>query len=296
MLTPKARHIRRTSWTVTSLEAGIALFLVGLVLLYSNPFWHFDDSGLLDWRVHWWNAAGQILVAAGFVTEALALVAAAAVLLSRCFSLRLWPYTAAALLVCCAVGWVLFDGAIRDFEAQFEWDAGGGFSGFRLERSDGHQESNPIWRSVVEVQIQPLLRGYFKLNDWQKMNGNIGIKVARIVPVAWPVGLGAGGEGFDDPDQTALMRAAAQQDLKTLQQLLTAASRADVNALDQGGQTALILACQNSKANPAVIKALLVAGADVNLRARNGYAALTWALARNNSDVVRLLRRAGARP
>jgi ankyrin repeat protein len=69
-----------------------------------------------------------------------------------------------------------------------------------------------------------------------------------------------------------------------------------VNALDQGGQTALILACQNPKASPDVVKALLAAGADVNLRSRNGYTALTWALARNNGEITRLLRRAGARP
>jgi ankyrin repeat protein len=91
------------------------------------------------------------------------------------------------------------------------------------------------------------------------------------------------------------MRAASQEDLKAVQQLLSAATAANVNALDQGGQTALILACQNPKANPDVVKALLAAGADVNLRSRNGYTALTWAHARNNSEVSRLLRRAGGR-
>jgi uncharacterized protein len=69
-----------------------------------------------------------------------------------------------------------------------------------------------------------------------------------------------------------------------------------VNALDQGGQSALILACQNPKTKPEMVRALLVAGADVNLRSRNGYTALTWALARNNSEVTRVLRHAGGRP
>ena len=69
-----------------------------------------------------------------------------------------------------------------------------------------------------------------------------------------------------------------------------------VNALDQTGQTALILACQNPKADPNVVKALLAAGADVNLRSRNSYTALTWALAHNNGELSRLLRRAGGRP
>ena len=134
------------------------------------------------------------------------------------------------------------------------------------------------------------------MNDWQKMNGDIGVNVVRIIPAAWPIGLGSGGETLEDPDRTPLMRAAARGDLKAVQELLSAAPRADVNALDQTGQTALILACQNPKADPDVVKALLAAGADVNLRSRNSYTALTWALAHNNSELSRLLRRAGGRP
>jgi hypothetical protein len=233
--------------------------------------------------------------------EALALIFAVALILSRCFNLRSWPYVAAGLLICSTVVWVASGGVTRNLDAHFEWDAASGFSVFRLQPLDEPMgmwrlENNPLWRSIVEIQIEPLLRGYFKAHDWQKMNGDIDIKELQIVPAAWPVALGNGGEAFEDPDQTPLMRAAAQEDIKALQQLLSKATRADLNALDQGGQTALILACQNSKPNPEVIKALLAAGADVNLRARNGYAALTWAQTRNNSEVVRLLRRAGGRP
>jgi hypothetical protein len=182
-----------------------------------------------------------------------------------------------------------------------EWDAADGFSVFHLQGLDDGSRiwrwaGKPVWQSIVEIQIQPLLRGYFKVNDWQKMNGNVAVRVVRILPMAWPVALGSGGETLEDPDETPLMRAAVQEDLKTVQQLLSGTGRANVNALDQGAQTALILACRNPKANPEVIKALLAAGADVNLRSRNGYAALTWARARNNVEVMRLLRRAGARP
>ena len=277
------------------------LFVAGLLLLYLNPFWHFDEGGFLDWRVYWWNGTGEIFAAVGLVIEALALVGSVAVLVSRIAGRRLWPYGVAGLVVFCAAGWIVFSGFTRTLNAHFEWDAGDGFSVFRVQppdaaASDPGVSGDPLWRSVVEIQIQPLLRGYFKLNDWQKMNGEIAVKVLDIIPIAWPVGLGSGGETWEDPDETALMRAAAQEDLKALQQLLSTASPADVNALDQGGQTALILACQNPKANSEVVKALLAAGADVNLRARNGYAALTWAQARKNNDVARTLRRAGARP
>jgi hypothetical protein len=306
VLNPTASHIRRASWAVTGLEAGAVLFAGGITLLYLNPFWHFDEAGFLDWRVHWWNAAGQVLIAAGLLTEAMALLGTLAVIVSRAAGRRSWPYTLAALLVFGAVVWVIPGGFVRDLDAHFEWNTADGFSVFRLQSWD---DASGTWRPVdnsalrwiVEIQLQPLLRGYFRLNDWPKMNGDVNIRVARIIPVAWPVALGSGGETLEDPDQTTLMRAAVQGDLKAVKQLLAepaggTANSLDINSLDQGGQSALILACQNPKTNPEVVKALLAAGANVNLRSRNGYTALTWALAHNNSEVIRLLRRAGGRP
>jgi hypothetical protein len=301
MLTPKARHLRITTWAISGLEAGALLFAAGLVALYTNPFWHFDEAGFLDWRVHWWNGGGEILVAAGLVIELLAVLASIAVLISRFTKLSPWPYVVVASLVFGVLVWIGTEGFVSAQNAHFEWNAADGFTTFRVQPSGqtGANEQSSLdrfWQSIVEIQIQPQLRGYFKVNDWQKMNGDLGITVVQVIPIAWPVGLGSGGEALEDPDETALMRAAGGQDLKTLQQLLSAATRADVNALDQGGQTALILACRNPRANPELVKDLLAAGADVNLRARNGYAPLTWALARNNQEVVRILRRAGAKP
>ncbi|MFZ0417310.1 MAG: ankyrin repeat domain-containing protein [Candidatus Sulfotelmatobacter sp.] len=301
MLNPTASHIRRASWAVTGLEAGAVLFAGGITLLYLNPFWHFDESGFLDWRVHWWNVAGQVLIATGLLTEALALLASLAVIVSRATGRRSWPYTLAALLVFCAVVWVIPSGFIHDVDAHFEWNTADGFSVFRLQAWD---QGTGTWRPVnnsalrwmVEIQLQPLLRGYFRLNDWPKMNGDVNVKVARIIPIAWPVDLGSGGETLEDPDETALMRAAVEGDLKAVKQLLSDATVANVNSLDQGGQSALILACQNPRTNPDVVKALLAAGANVNLRSRNGYTALTWANTRNNTEVSRILRRAGGRP
>jgi hypothetical protein len=301
MLNPTGKYTRRASWVVAGLEAGAVLFVAGLALLYFNPFWHFDAGGFLDWRVQWWNAAGEILTAGGLLIEAVELVWSAAAIASLTFHKRSWPYGVAALLLGCVAVWIGMAGFTTDLDAHFEWDAADGFSVFRVQGLDRDKglwrwAENPVWKSIAEIQIQPLLRSYFKLNDWQKMNGDITIKAVRMLPIAWPVALGSGGESLEDPDETALMKAAAQEDLKTVQQLLSGAAHGDVNALDQGGQTALILACQNPKANPDVVKSLLSAGADVNLRSRNGYAALTWARARNNSEVMRLLSRAGARP
>jgi uncharacterized membrane protein YphA (DoxX/SURF4 family) len=300
-LSPTATHNRRTRWVLTGLESGAVLFLAGLAALYFNPFWHFDDGGFLDRRVHWWNAGGEILTAAGLLTEALALLGGLALLVSRFSGRRSWPYKVAALLVLAVVVWVAPAGLTRNLDAHFEWNSAEGFDVFRLqERDEGgatwHVAGSPIWQSIIETQVQPLLKNYFKLNDWQKMNGDIGIKVVRIFPIAWPIDLGSGGETLEDPDETELMRAASQEDLKTVQRLLSEKTSANVNALDQTGQTALILACQSPKASADVVKALLVAGADVNLRSRSGYTALTWALNRNNGEVTRLLRRAGGKP
>jgi hypothetical protein len=302
-LSPKARHNRRTRWAITALEAGALLFIAGFGELHLNPFWHFDEGGFLDWRVQWWNIAGEALMASGIVIEALALIALVAVLVSRFAYRRAWPYWVASFLVGCAIVWIAISpgGFIRNTDARFEWNTADGFSVFHLQVWDEgagswREAGSPLWQSTVATQVQPLLRGYFKLNDWQKMNGEIGVKVVRIISIAWPVALGSGGETLEDPDESDLMRAAAREDLKAVQQLLSAATAATVNALDQTGQTALILACQNPKANPDVVKALLAAGADVNLRGRNGYAALTWAQTRNNAEVIRLLRRAGGRP
>lgn len=301
MLDPIAKHNRRMAWALTGLEAGAVLFVVGLLVLYFNPFWHFDEGGFLDWSVHWWNASGEVLVAAGLFTEALAALGTGAALVSRLFGRRGWPYVVAALVPFCAVIWISPAGFTRNLDAHFEWSLAEGFTGFRVQPWNdasgvGRSAGYSVWESIVAIQIQPLLRNYFKLNDWQKMNGDVGVTVVRIIPAAWPIALGSGGETLEYPDDTPLMRAAAREDFQLVQQLLSGATRADVNALDQGGQTALILACQNPNANAEVVKALLAAGADVNLRARNGYTALTWSLAKNNPEVTRLLRRAGGKP
>jgi ankyrin repeat protein len=297
---PTAKHLRRTSWAVAGLEGGVLLSVLGLTLLYLNPFWHFDEGGFLDWRVHWWNAAAGGLAAGGLLLTALALIGALAVLVSRCAGRRSWPYAVAALLVASALVWIAPEGFTRNLDAHFEWNAADGFNVFRLQTWDEaagawRPAGSPALQSIVEIEIQPWLHNYFKLNDWPKMNGDVSVKVTKIIPIAWPVALGSGGETLEDPDETPLMRAAALGDLKTVRQLLSETA-GSINALDQGGQSALILACHNPNANPELVKALLAAGANVNLRSRNGYTALTWSLARNNNEVSRLLRRSGGRP
>src|SRR5208337_3862 len=116
-LSPTDKHVRRTTWAITGVQAGAVLFILGLVLLYLNPFWHFDEGGFLDWRLRWWNNVGQLLMAAGWLTEAVALVASLAVIASHLAGRRSWPYFVAALLVVCILVWVGPAGFVRDLDA-----------------------------------------------------------------------------------------------------------------------------------------------------------------------------------
>jgi hypothetical protein len=301
MSTPALQPSRpRTNWGVPALEAGFLLSVVGLIFLYLNPFWRLNATGFLDPRVHWWNFVGQAMTGVGLLTLGLALVTLVAAGVSHSFASRpSWPYLVAVLAVAGVITWVGVDGFTRDFDARFEWDSANGFKTFQLESSDpaaapSLPAANLAWRSLIGIQVQPLLQGYFHVIDWQRVNGHIGVTVARVIPIAWPIGLGSEGEALEDPDETPLMQAADKGDLAGVQQLLVA--KADVNARDQGGETALIHACRNPRANPALVKALLAAGADPNIRSRNDYTALGWATARGNADVARLLRHAGAKP
>lgn len=302
MLPATLKRHRRNILPLTALQTGAVMFALGLTLLYLNPFWHFDESGLLDARLHWWNGTCLVLVAVGYVVVAVSLIGFVALIVTRLAGGRKWPYIVAVLFLLGIAGSAAVSGFVKDVNAHFEWNSAEGLTTFSFQKWDDAAgvwrpaDSSNFQRKMVELQIQPLLRGYFKLNDWQRMNGDIRIRVATIVPVAWPVALGSDGETLEDPDSTPLMRAAADGDLKTVQQILADGAETNVNALDQAGQSALILACQSQKANSDVVKTLLAAGANVNLRSRNGYTALTWAQARNRSEIVRLLRRAGGRP
>jgi hypothetical protein len=302
MLSATLNRRRRTVLPLTVLQTGAVMFALGLTLLYLNPFWRFDESGSLDARVHWWIIACEGLIAVGYVVVAVSLMWFVALIASRLAGRQKWPYIVAVLFLLGIAGWAAASGFVKDVNAHFEWNSAEGLTAFAFQTWD---DAAGVWRpaassnfqrQMAELQIQPLLRGYFKLNDWQRMNGDVRLKVGKIIPVAWPVALGSGGETLEDPDRTPLMQAAADGDLKTTQQILSSGAEVSVNALDQAGQSALILACQSQKANPEVLKALLNAGADVNVRSRNGYTALTWAQARNRSEIIRLLRRAGGRP
>jgi hypothetical protein len=289
----------RTNWPLIGLEAGVVMFVAGLLALDLNPLVRWYGVGFLDGRVSWWNAAGETLAGAGLMIGFLAMIACLAAIVSRCFRRSPWPYIIAALLAASTALWISPTGFTRTLTAHFEWNAADGFQVFHLQGEDSavgawRESADRLWQEIVALQIEPILQNYFKANDWQKMNGDEDVVVVRIIPIARPVAVGSSGETLEVPDQTPLMQAAGQGDVSGAQRLLAAG--ADVNTQDQNGQTALIYGCRSPQASPALIKILLASGADVNVRSRNGYTALLWAQNRNDAEIIRLLRRAGARP
>ena len=66
----------------------------------------------------------------------------------------------------------------------------------------------------------------------------------------------------------------------------------DVNARDDKGKTALVIAATNGQAE--ICQLLLAAGADVNARDENGNSALSWATHHEHTEIVNLLIHSGA--
>jgi uncharacterized protein len=87
-----------------------------------------------------------------------------------------------------------------------------------------------------------------------------------------------------------LLDAAGAGDLARVKSLI--AAKADVNAKDEYGLTALILASMRGRVD--VVRALLAAKADVNTKSNTGGTALMAASMGGHVKVMKLLRQAGA--
>jgi ankyrin repeat protein len=61
------------------------------------------------------------------------------------------------------------------------------------------------------------------------------------------------------------------------------------------GMTPLMWATQDEYDNPGIIRAFLKKGARVNLKAKDGSTALSWALKKGNTETVSVLKKAGAK-
>ena len=92
---------------------------------------------------------------------------------------------------------------------------------------------------------------------------------------------------------TALMKAAPSNDMEMIKALLDAG--ADVNLRDFRGMNALMLVVASERADARAVNLLLKAGADPNARSAMGETTLDWAEKFGNPEIVSLLRQANAR-
>ncbi len=102
-----------------------------------------------------------------------------------------------------------------------------------------------------------------------------------------------------DPDKvaafglTAITAVVTYNDLPSVNAVLEATK--NVNAVDDGGISALMWAVYNEHDNPAIIKALLDKGANHKIVDKKGLTALAWARKKGNNKTVAVLLEAGAR-
>ena len=91
--------------------------------------------------------------------------------------------------------------------------------------------------------------------------------------------------------ETPLMKSAYEGNLENVKNLIK--NGANVNAKDNFGRTALLLACGNLK-GLQVVQYLLKNGADIEIETINGLNALIWAAFNGNIKVVKELIKNGA--
>mgnify|MGYP001132856771 CR=1 FL=1 len=89
---------------------------------------------------------------------------------------------------------------------------------------------------------------------------------------------------------TVLMSAASQGNLNVMQFLI--GRGADINAKDRLGRTALIFAAMLG--NKPAARFLIQRKADVNARSATGVTALEWAKEGRHTEIVKMLKEAGA--
>jgi uncharacterized protein len=97
----------------------------------------------------------------------------------------------------------------------------------------------------------------------------------------------------DPTNMTILLWAAEQNNLEAVKTLVKKTK--NINTVDSlAGMTPLMWAAYNEHDNPQIIQILLDNGAQVNIKAKNGSTALSWAMKKGNTATVALLKQAGA--
>jgi ankyrin repeat protein len=104
---------------------------------------------------------------------------------------------------------------------------------------------------------------------------------------------GADANIADNANQSPLLWAAELNNMEAVKVLLKQTK--NINTIDSlKGMTPLMWATYNEHDNPRIIQAFLDKGALVNIKAKDGSTALSWALKKGNTVTVALLKKAGA--
>ena len=139
-------------------------------------------------------------------------------------------------------------------------------------------------RSGIEINAKDTIGGTALINAIFNVNRPVTL---------WLLNNGA------DPDLrsvfglTAVSGVVTYNDLPSIKAVLQKTN--NVNAIDDGGVSALMWAVYNEHDNPEIISLLLDKGADVHHKAKDGSTALMWAMKKGNTQTVDLLKKAGAR-
>ncbi|HKQ73922.1 MAG TPA: ankyrin repeat domain-containing protein [Blastocatellia bacterium] len=107
------------------------------------------------------------------------------------------------------------------------------------------------------------------------------------------LGKGADVNARDNGAGAALILASAMGDPATVKLLLE--KGAEVNVRNELGYTALMCATAAETNDPELIKALLARRAEIDVKAKDGETALKLAGRKGNTEIVRLLKKAGAK-
>ncbi len=150
-----------------------------------------------------------------------------------------------------------------------------------------------------EIQFGNLAASMRKEEMEQRRNANAGMTALlaaagqmNIEAMKILLAAGADGNAKTAGGLMALHLVANRDDPAIIKLLLD--KGADVNAKDPEGNTPLIIAAASDVLNAEIVKLLLEKGAQVNVKGLTEATALAWAKKRGDTEIVKLLRQAGA--
>lgn len=191
---------------------GIALFAVGIAILYFNPFWRLElhSTGAIDHRAFICSAIGHLIAGLGLMCSPGGATVATLLFLGRRTRPKKLYWSVVILASCLTLAWVVTSGSVAYYRASFHWASNNGATVLGITALD-RDFPNWFWHTIVSWQIKPDLNGYCSLGGiLDSTDGAVTITVARIVPVVTQVDLGLDGESLRNVKRKHSQPAAAK--------------------------------------------------------------------------------------